>query len=342
MRILVIAPSWLGDLIMSQSLYKRIKQDNPQAQIDLYALKWMFPIIARMPEVNDVIENPFAHGNFAFNKRRLEGLKLKGHYDKAIILPNSWKSALVPFFAGIKERIGFIGESRYLLLNRYRNNKKDFPLMVERYSALAFDNNKVKTATDLPKILYPLLNTKKPNPTLLERLNIKLDRPLLALGCGANYGPAKLWPPEYFAAIAKRWIENGGSILGIGSKNDIPTVQRIISHLDESISAYFYNIAGQTNLEEALDLTACASAAVCNDSGMMHMVAAVNVPQVAIFGSTSTNYTPPLSDNAVCLESDEPCHPCFARTCKFNTYACLKKLTPNLVWDKLNEILKCA
>lgn len=338
MRILVIAPSWLGDLVMSQSLYKAIKQAQPDALIDLYALKWMFPIIKRMEEVNNVIENPFAHGSFDFLTRRSEGLKLRGKYDKAIILPNSWKSALVPFFAGIKERRGFIGESRYFLLNDYRNNKKDFPLMVERYSALAFSKDTVKTAQDLPDILYPSLKTQKPDANLLEKLGINLSRPLLALGCGANYGPSKLWPPEYFATVANKWIEKGGAVLGIGSKNDIPTVNKIKEQLDIRYLPYFYDIAGKTNLVEALDLTASAAAAVCNDSGLMHLVAAVGIPQVAIFGSTSTGYTPPLSDKAVCLESDEPCHPCFERTCKFKTYACLKKITPDLVLEKLTKL----
>ena len=211
MRILVIAPSWLGDLVMSQSLYKAIKKANPDATIDLYALKWMFPIIKRMDEVNNVIENPFAHGSFDFLKRKNEGVKLRGKYDKAIILPNSWKSALVPFFAGVKERCGFIGESRYFLLNDYRNNKKDFPLMVERYSALAFSKDSVKTAQDLPDILYPSLKTQEPSCDLLEKLNLSLSRPLLALGCGANYGPSKLWPPEYFAEVTDKWIEKGGA-----------------------------------------------------------------------------------------------------------------------------------
>lgn len=338
MRILVIAPSWLGDLIMSQSLYKALKKADPDADIDLYALKWMFPIIKRMKEVSGVIENPFAHGSFDFLTRRAEGLKLQGKYDLAIVLPNSWKSALVPFFAGIKKRRGFIGESRYFLLNDYRTNKKDFPLMVERYSALAFSKDAVTTAKDLPEILYPRLTATKPQDELLEKLSIKLTRPLLALGCGANYGPSKLWPPEYFAAVAKRWIDKGGAVLGIGSKNDIPTVDKIKEHIDAKDREYFYDIAGKTNLVEALDLTACATAAVCNDSGLMHLVAALGVPQVAIFGSTSTGYTPPLSDKAVCLESDEPCHPCFARTCKFNTYACLKKLTPDMVLDKLTDL----
>lgn len=338
MRILVIAPSWLGDLVMSQSLYKAIKKANPDATIDLYALKWMFPIIKRMDEVNNVIENPFAHGSFDFLKRKNEGMKLRSKYDKAIILPNSWKSALVPFFAGVKERCGFIGESRYFLLNDYRNNKKDFPLMVERYSALAFSKDSVKTAQDLPNILYPSLKTQEPSCSLLEKLNLSLSRPLLALGCGANYGPSKLWPPAYFAEVADKWIEKGGAVLGIGSKNDIPTVNKIKERIDVRNLSYFYDIAGKTNLVEALDLTAKAAAAVCNDSGLMHLVAAVGVPQVAIFGSTSTGYTPPLSDRAVCLESDEPCHPCFERTCKFKTYACLKKITPNLVIEQLAKL----
>lgn len=339
MKILVIAPSWLGDLIMSQSLYKILKTKHPDAEITIYAPRFMQPIVERMPEVDHFIENPFAHGTFDLSRRYTEGRKLKAFgFDKAYILPNSFKSALIPFFAGIKERIAFKGESRFVIVNVMRKNKEDFPRMVERYAALAFPPDEVKTAQDLPPIPYPLLTANPVSDELLTRLDLKTDRPLLALGCGANYGPAKLWPVEYFAEICRRWIEKGGAVLGLGTNKDGPTVKAIFDHVPAELHPYFYDIAGKTNLTEALDVAALCAGAVCNDSGMMHTIAALDLPQCAIFGSTSTGYTPPLSDKAVCIEAKTECHPCFKRTCRFGTYECLKSLTPDLVWTELERL----
>lgn len=343
-RILIVSPAWLGDIIMSQSLLKTLKQRDPSCEITMYTPSYAHVIIERMSEVDHILENPFAHGEFDLGKRRSEGKKLSAMgFDCAYVLPNSFKSALIPFFAGIKERIGLKGESRYLLLNKMRSDKKAFARMVNRYVALAYvDDKSVKGDDSLPKFDYPSLKVNPPSPELLERLKLSLERPLLALGCGANYGPSKLWPPEFFAEVSAYYIAKGWSILAVGSQKDKETVNLIKEHVlkrDPSFERYFYDIAGQTNLTEALDLVGACSAAVCNDSGLMHTVAAANVPQVCIFGSTSTTYTPPLSAKAVCVESTQPCHPCFKRTCKYNTYLCLRELSPQMVITKLDQLL---
>lgn len=337
MKTLIIAPSWLGDLIMAQSLFKVLKSQDPDGTICVYAPQYMMPVLERMPQVDDKLVNPFGHGEFNFAARLADGRRLRRYdFDRVFVLPNSFKSALPAFFAGIRERIGFKGESRYLLLNKMRKDKKAFPLMVQRYVALAYLD--VKKAEDLPPFPYPSLQVERPSDELLSRLKVSLDRPLLVLGCGANYGPSKLWPTEYFAQVSAAYIDQGGSILALGSKKDKATTEEIKSHLEARYHPYFYDIAGQTNLTEALDLVGACAGAVCNDSGLMHIVAAAGVPQVCIFGSTTTNYTPPLSDMAVCLESDEPCHPCFKRTCKFNTYACLKGIKPRSVLERLQDL----
>ncbi|SFS43822.1 heptosyltransferase-2 [Succinivibrio dextrinosolvens] len=339
-KYLIISPSWLGDLIMSQSLYKVLKEQDPECIIDIYAPAYTMPILDRMPELSGKFINPFEHGAFNLKQRYAEGKKFRdSHYDSVFILPNSLKSAFVGFFAKIPDRRGFKGESRYILINNMRTNKQDFPLMVQRYVALAFDRNEVKTAQDLPKFSYPKLETRPLDEKRAAELGLDFSKKNLILGCGANYGPSKLWPVEYFAEISMWWIKKGGRVIGIGSKKDIPTVAKIYEHLSEDTKPFFTDIAGKTNLTEALDIVGSSTAAVCNDSGLMHTVAAADVPQVCIFGSTSTNYTPPLSDKAVCVESDEPCHPCFKRTCKFETYACLKKLTPQMVIEKLEQLL---
>ena len=340
-KYLIISPSWLGDLIMAQSLFKTLKHNEPDCIIDIYAPKYTMPILDRMPELNKKLINPFEHGSFDLKRRYKEGVKLRsGHYDSVFVLPNSLKSALIALFAKIKDRRGFKGESRYFILNNMRNNKNDYPRMVERYVALAFDKDKVKSSKDLPKFDYPKLTLKPLDKNRAQELGLDFSRKALVLGCGANYGPSKLWPVEYFAKVSNWWIENGGMVIGIGSKKDIPTVKAIFDHVDSDKQTYFVDIAGKTNLTEALDIVGQSTAAVCNDSGLMHTVAAANIPQVCIFGSTSTKYTPPLSDIAICVESDEKCHPCFKRSCEHGTYACLKGIKPELVIEKLKELLK--
>lgn len=326
---------------MSQSLLKILKSQDPQCIIDVYAPAYTLPILKRMPEVDNYIINPFAHGTFNLKQRFLEGKKLqKYNYNCVFVLPNSLKSALIAFFARIPDRRGFKGESRYFILNNMRTNKDDFPRMVERYAALAFDKEQVKSSQDLPSIPNPKLFINSVSDELLKKLQLNLNRPLLALGCGANYGPSKLWPVENFSEISNRWIEQGGAVLALGSKKDEATVKAISKNINLNSLKYFYNIAGKTSLTEALDLVGACAAAICNDSGLMHTVAAADIPQVCIFGSTSTKYTPPLSDKAICLESTMPCHPCFKRTCKFNTYACLKEISPDMVWQALKKLVK--
>lgn len=342
-KILVISPAWLGDIIMSQSLLSTLKHLNPRCHITVYAPAYAHPILHRMDEVDSIITNPFAHGSLLLKERYNEGKKLReGNFDVAYVLPNSFKSALPAYFAKIPERIGWQGEMRYGVLNFRRQNKQAFPRMVERYVSLAYihDQN-VTSESNLPSFAYPKLNAQQPNDELLTRLELKLDRPLLTLGCGANYGPAKLWPVEYFAKVSNYFIQHHqGAILALGTPKDQETVNNIKAHIDTDKLPYFYDICGKTNLTEALDLVACSKAAVCNDSGMMHTVAACDVPQVCIFGSTSTGYTPPLSKKAICLESQEPCHPCFKRECKFKTYQCLKGITPQMVIESLERLLQ--
>jgi heptosyltransferase-2 len=339
-KYLIISPSWLGDLIMAQSLFITLKQQEPDCQIDIYAPQYTFPILDRMPQLTNKIVNPFMHGSFNLKERFAEGKKLRNyHYDCVIVLPNSFKSALIGLFAKIPLRRGFKGESRYFVINDMRSNKHDFPKMVERYVSLAYSTSKVKTAKDLPIFNYPSLETKPLSKELISRLRLDISRKILILGCGANYGPTKLWPTEFFAQVSSWWISKGGSVVALGSKKDAETASRIQKDVDKSYQSYFFNIAGQTSLVEALDIIGQAKCAVCNDSGLMHTVAAADKPQICIFASTSTQYTPPLSNKAICLESTVKCHPCFKKTCRYNTYECLKQIRPEQVIEKLETIV---
>lgn len=341
-RILVIAPSWLGDIIMSQALLKALKSLHPSCEITVYAPAYALPVVARMKEAAHAIENPFGHGQLLLMKRWQEGRKLrKLGFDTCFVLPNSIKSALVPFFAGIPDRRGFKGEGRYFLLSSMRCNKNDYPRMADRYVALAFAKDQVRRASDLPKWELPALELREPSPELLSRLKLDFGKPALALGCGASYGPAKIWPAEYFAEVCKWWVrKTGGLCIAFGTKSDAAAANAVEKALSGEALSHFRNIAGLTKVDEALDLLGKCGAAVCNDSGLMHTAAAAGVPQADIFGSTSATYTPPLSNKAACIESSEPCRPCFERTCPKGTYACLRGISPERVIKALGSVMK--
>ncbi len=334
-RILVIAPSWVGDMVMSQTLLKLLKvQYGNNCQIDILVNGWACDVAKRMPEINNVYLNPFKHGELGLLKRFKLGLRLrKEHYDQAFILPNSLKSALIPFFAGIKKRTGFIGEMRYGLINDiYRLDKEKLPLMVDRFCALALNGEK-PPSIDYPK--FTVDNEKQAK--VLANLDLRLDKPVVCLCPAAEYGPAKRWPPVHFATLAAKLQRQGYQVWIMGSAKDTPIAEEIISYSPEK--AALFNLCGRTNLVEVIDLLACAKVIISNDSGLMHVACALDVPVVAIYGSSSPGFTPPLSNKAIIEKLTIECSPCFERTCKFGHYNCLQLISPDAILNKINLLL---
>ena len=331
-RYLIVGPSWIGDMVMAQSLFITLKQQCPDCIIDVLAPQWSLPVLKRMPEVNEGIAVKVKHGEFAFFKRRSLGLLLrKKNYSHAIIIPRSWKSALIPFFANIPQRTGYRGEMRYGLINDLRQLDKELlPQTVQRYVAHAFARN----TTQAPKIPYPVLQVSKENQAqLLVRLDLKLDRPVLCLMPGAEYGPAKQWPLDYYARLAEKLIQDGFQVWLIGSEKDRAAANKIAGHDNKRI----YNLCGQTQLVDAVDLLAIAESVVCNDSGLMHVAAAVGVHVNVIYGSSTPDYTPPLvadeDKDVFYLRLD--CSPCFKRICPLGHSDCLTKIEYDDVYRKI-------
>mgnify|MGYP001076664647 FL=1 len=301
MKILVIGPSWVGDMMMSQSLYRTLKAEHPDAEIDVMAPAWCRPLLSRMPEVNEALAMPLGHGALALGERYRLGKALRHkNYQRAYVLPGSFKSALVPFFAGIARRTGWRGEMRYGLLNDLRVlDKPAFPLMVERYVALAWDKP-VKNARDLPQpLLWPQLQVEEQEKIETAALfSLSADRPIIGFCPGAEFGPAKRWPHYHYATLAQQLISAGYQIVLFGSAKDRETGEQIRQSLDEAGLQYCRNLAGETKLEQAVILLAHCRAVVTNDSGLMHVAAALNRPLVALYGPSSPDFTPPLSHHA--------------------------------------------
>ncbi|MDD2685224.1 MAG: lipopolysaccharide heptosyltransferase II [Gallionella sp.] len=329
-KILVIAPSWVGDCMLMQPMLHRLLMQHRYARIDVLAPPWTEKLLRQIPEVNDVIINPFPHGALQLSARRQLGQSLRAEqYDQAIVLPNSWKSALVPYFADIPLRTGFIGELRYGLLNDARKlDKKKLPLMVERFVQLAEPSGS-DVARPVP---HPHLNiTSEQRQQVLEKFGLTLAAPVAVFCPGAEYGPAKRWPVQYFAELAQTLRDQGYAVWLIGSPKDKEVADNIVALGNPQAG----NLCGRTDLAEAIALLSCADLVISNDSGLMHIAAALDRPMLAIFGSSSPRFTPPLSEKAQVLQLDLPCSPCFKRECPKGHFNCMMQLTPEQVIKRL-------
>lgn len=337
MNILIVGPSWVGDMVMAQTLFVCLKQRHPDCQIDVLAPEWSRPILERMPEVRQALSFPVGHGVLDMTTRRNIAQSLRGQYQQAILLPNSLKSALVPFFAGIPKRTGWRGEMRFGLLNDMRKlDKQRYPLMIERFMALAFE-----PGAELPNP-YPRPSLRidaESRDAALVRFDLSMDRPVLALCPGAEFGESKRWPTEHFAEVAEAKIREGWQVWLFGSKNDHAVGEDILQRLIPGLREEARNLAGETSLAEAIDLLSCAEAVVSNDSGLMHVAAALGRPLVSVYGSTSPAFTPPLSDQVEVVRLGLDCSPCFERTCRFGHNNCMRELGPRSVIDALDRLV---
>lgn len=335
---LVVGPSWVGDMVLAQSLFKQLKLLSPETPIDVLAPAWAIPLTQRMAEIRRGITMPLGHGELALGVRYRLGRSLRANeYRRAIVLPNSLKAALIPFWANVSVRTGFRGEWRYGLLNDVRVlNKTALPTTVSRFVSLGMAREQ-----SLPDVMpTPCLRVDAVNlQSVLARLEISTPtKPLLILCPGAEYGPAKRWPPEYFGAVARAQSKRGWEIWLLGSAKDAV----ITSQVARSAGVPCVDLAGKTQLEDVVDLMSLASAIVSNDSGLMHIAAALARPLIAVYGSSDPKFTPPMSASAHIERLDLSCSPCFKRECPFGHYNCLIGIQPERVIAAIDTLGKAA
>ncbi|HOA92523.1 MAG TPA: lipopolysaccharide heptosyltransferase II [Quisquiliibacterium sp.] len=337
MRTLIIAPNWIGDAVMAQPLVALLARPGADDRIDVLAPPHVAPVFRAMEHVHEVIVAANAHGRLQFGARWRLARSLRGRrYDRCVVLPNSMKSALVPFLAGIPERIGHRGENRYLLINRMHDAAPGArPPMVEFYARLAFP-----PGTPMPpQVPNPVLrHDVQRKREVLERLGLQLDDPLVVLCPGAEYGEAKRWPARHVAALAAlvaiEWPE--ATIVLLGSAKERPMATEIAALSGHEL----HNLCGETTLDEAIALIGAASGVVSNDSGLMHVAAALARPQVAVFGSSDPRHTPPRSPRARVEWLHLECSPCFERTCPLGHLNCLNQISPAAVFDALKKAMR--
>jgi heptosyltransferase II len=324
-RSLIIAPQWIGDAVMTEPLLRRLAARGERLAVG--ALPWVAPVYRAMPQVAEVIEFPFAHGGLQFKARRSIARQLAGQFETAYVLPNSLKSALLPFLASIPKRVGYLGEARVGLLTHRLKNPKNKPPMVAFYSQLSGEPG---VEADRPQLSIDDGEIEK---TLVD---LNLQRGSYAVFApGSEYGPAKRWPAEHYAALA---TQLGYPVVLLGSGKEAELCAQIAVQADNCI-----NLAGKTTLAQAIRAQAASKLVVTNDSGLMHIAAALGVAQVALFGSSSPLHTPPLNARAQVLwlkndASYQPpldCSPCFERVCPLSEQdghmRCLRDISPQAV-----------
>lgn len=334
-RICIVGPAWVGDMVMTQCLFKLIMREDDTA-IDVIAPDWTLPLLARMPEVRNAHALPIKHGSLDFTTRYRLAQKLRSYaYTQAIVLPNSWKSALIPWLAKIPKRTGYLGECRFGLLNDIRIlDKKQFPRMIDRFAALATSHSQAPTTPiPIPCLTVPTPRVEK----TLKKFSIPPihTQPVLALCPGAEFGASKRWPESYYAQVALQKYKEGWSVWILGSKNDAPIAANIQSKTGD---VGVLNLTGKTDLGEVIDLLSLVTVVVSNDSGLMHIAAALKKPLIALYGSTDPTFTPPLGDTAEVLQLGLPCSPCFKRECPLEHHRCMRELMPNTVLATIDKI----
>ncbi len=322
-------------MVMAQSLFQLLKQRHPGTDIDVLAPAWSEPLLARMPEIRHAWALHTRHGQLGLRQRYRMGRSLRPrNYGQAIVLPNSFKSALVPFWAGIPLRTGYLGEMRWGLLNDVRRlDESELPMTVQRFLALGLDRSEpVPSPPPIPRLAV----SQSGIDAALTRLALRdTGQPVLALCPGAEYGPAKRWPAEYYAQIAGIYAARGWQIWLFGSERDMTVTAEIRSLCGADCA----DLAGRTTLGEAVDLLSLAQVVVSNDSGLMHVAASLGRRLIAVYGSSDPGFTPPLSPTATVLSLGLTCSPCFKRVCPLGHTNCLRQLKPSLVEQSIDAHL---
>lgn len=334
--VLIAGPAWVGDMVMAQSLFMTLRLRDAVPAVDVIAPRWSLPLLERMAEVRHAIPLDVSHGELALAKRWRAGRALRAEgYAQGIVLPRSAKAALPLLAARIPWRTGYRGEMRYGLLNDIRPlDRQRLYRTVDRFVALGLS----PCATLPAAVPHPRLIA---DPGAGDRVCAELGLapaaggpPVLALCPGAEFGPAKRWPEEHFAAVARRRLESGWRVWLFGSGKDAPITGRIAE-----LAPGCEDLAGRTTLAQAIDLLAASTAVISNDSGLMHVAAATGRPLVALYGSSDPGYTPPLSDRARVVYHALSCSPCFERECPLGHLNCLRRMTPEEVLEALDTAL---
>jgi len=340
-QTLVIAPNWIGDAVLSEPFIRCLS--GAQGQITVLATPWVAPVYRVMPSKPNVIEGDFLHGKIELTKRRqLARLVKDKHFDQVFVLPNSWKSILIPILAKIPKIYGYQGELRSAFLEKYLPNppKKNRPPMVDHYLDLAklIDLQPNSEQENRPQLDVGAFTQNKAKDLLRS---LPHQGKFYILAPGAEFGPAKQWPVNHFAELATQLLQQNpsSSIVLLGSSKDRVICDAILQKIDIHFRLNIINLCGLASLDQSIALIPQAIGVASNDSGLMHIAAAFSIPQIAFYGSSDPKHTPPLSPFAGILFLGLDCSPCHQRKCPLGHLNCLNQITPQSAFDELNRCI---
>ncbi len=323
-KIFIVGSAWVGDMIFAQSLFSDLQRQYPDVEITVAAPAWSAPLLRRMPEITRIVELPFKHGELLLAKRRQLGRSLRASgFTRAIVLPRSLKSALLPWFARIPIRTGFLGELRYGLINDRRTlDPVALPRVVDRFLALGrpASGSESKIPFRFPRLKIDESNRAR----CVQKFALSCEQPALALLPGAAFGKSKRWPVHYFAEVAKHFRKQGRPVWVFGGESENDAGSRIVVQAPGAV-----NLCGRTSLADVADLLSLCGLAIGNDSGLSHLAPATDCPPLVFYGSSSPDFTPPLHTRARIMNRNLPCSPCRKRTCRYGHYRCLTELRPD-------------
>ncbi len=330
--ILIVPYMWIGDFVRCHSVVRVLKACFPNRPIDMLATTLCSPLADYMPGLRQAIVADLPRGRLALGQQAALARRLrKEGYGSALVMPRTWKAALAPFFAGIPERTGFAGELRFILLNDLRFGEKKLPRMIDQCAALALPGN-----ADLPATWPEPQLRVSPSAVAAWRGAQGLGaggRPVVALAPGA-VGPSKRWPKEAYAGLARRFLAEGLAVWILGGPGEKSLAEEIV----ESTEAR--DLTGP-DLRNAILASAAASVVVSNDSGLLHVAAAMNTPSIGIFGPTSPWHWAPLNPLAATMEPqvDLDCRPCHKPVCRFGHHRCMTAISPEEVFAAAKRAL---
>jgi heptosyltransferase II len=322
--ILIVPYMWIGDYVRCHSVVRLLRQRFPDRPVDMLATTLCAPLADYMPGLRQAVVVDLPRGRLALAEQAALAKRLKRQgYGTALIMPRTWKSTLAPFLAGIPERTGFVGEARFFLLNDLRFGERTLPRMVDRCAVLALPSGAEPPAEwPAPQLRVPSLEAANwRSKRGLESEN----RPVVAIAPGA-VGPSKRWPSARYAALARQLLADGFAVWVLGGPNEKPLAAEIAGDTQAR------DLTGH-DLRDAILALACATVAVSNDSGILHVAAALGTPSIGIFGPTSPWHWAPLNPLAATIEttSELPCRPCHKPVCRFGHHRCMRDISPEQV-----------
>jgi len=337
-RILIRSTNWVGDTVMMLPSLLAVRETFPRAEITVLANPWVLPLLENHPAVDRTIVIDKGRGVIRAAKEvlliisRLRNVR----FDLAVLFQNAFEAALLSYLGGIRYRVGYNSDGRGLFLTHTVIRDKAIHSVHQVDYFLGLIDAMGWQVTDTNPVVYLNAEDRKAVSMMLSSEGICDNEMLVGLNPGAAYGPAKRWPAERFAVIgdwvSKRW---GAKVVLFGS----PAEAAVAEEVEMRMNAEPLNVCGKTTLGQAMALIKRCDFFLTNDSGLMHIAAALNRPLVAVFGPTDHVQTRPVSRNARMVRHDLECSPCLKQVCPLDQ-RCMLSIEPHEVWREMEDLKK--